>query len=337
MQSASESSKNMDKPLAFPYRALVTGGTGFVGSHLVHRLVNDGVIVHVLVRPDSSLWRIEDVVSELTLWRGDLTDFPSLERCVAGSKPDVVFHLGGGSFGRPWGADLNEIDSIIEVNVKGTLNLLRAIHKSQLHLKRFVRTGGLLEYGDGPLPFDETQRELPASAYPASQAATTMLLNALYQQLTFPVITLRLASVYGPARSADFFLPSLVIHCLEGRDFEMTAGEQMWDLIYVDDVIDAYVKVVQADIDTGEIINIGTGEAFKLREVAEIIVGKTESEKLLKIGALPEQAGKIRHLQCRIGKAKKLLGWSPTTSLDIGLERTIAWYRTHLKQVQLNR
>ncbi len=316
---------------------LVTGGTGFLGSHLVRRLVTDGAAVHLLVRPASSLWRIADIKTKLTLWRGDLTDLSSLEKCVAGSRPQLVFHLGGGSFGQPWSTVLGEINSLVDVNVKGTLNLLHAIERAGLPLTRFVRTGGLVEYGDGPVPFDEGQRELPASAYPATQAATVMILNAVYRHLKFSVVTLRLASVYGPARSGDYFLPSLIIGCLEGRDFDMTAGEQMWDLIYVDDVVDAYVKAGQADVASGEILNIGAGRGYRLREVAEMIVSKIGGKTHLRIGALQKQPGEIRHLVCRNEKAKRILGWTPETSLDTGIDRTIAWYRQHLQEIQRHR
>ena len=189
---------------------------------------------------------------------------------------------------------------------------------------------GLLEYGDGPTPFQEDQRESPVSIYPATQVATTVLLGALCRQLPFSVATLRLASVYGPGRNLDFFVPSLIRHCLAGEDFAMTSGEQRWDMVYVADVVDAMHKVVGHDLPTGEIINIGTGTGVPVKDIAALIVAKVGTPSRLKIGALSDAGGSIPNLVCDTQKAERLLGWKSLVSLDEGLDRTIGWYRDNL-------
>jgi nucleoside-diphosphate-sugar epimerase len=250
--------------------------------------------------------------------------------CLTESQPDAIIHLGGGSFGRPWSTDFKEIDSSIEVNLHGTLSLLKAIEEIQLSLIRFIRIGGLLEYGNGSVPFDESQREQPVSIYPAIQVATTMILNAIHRQLSFPIVTLRFASVYGPGRSFDFFIPSLIKHCLEGRNFSMTSGEQVWDMVYIEDVVDACEKAINSETDSGEIINIGSGRGYKLREIAELITKIIGGNSQLKIGALPDAEGGIPHLICKIEKAKRLLKWEPHTKLEDGLKVTIDWYKENI-------
>ncbi|MBZ5604305.1 MAG: SDR family NAD(P)-dependent oxidoreductase [Acidobacteriia bacterium] len=307
-------------------RVLVTGGTGFIGSHLVRRLIDAGNDVHVFARKSSDLFRIQDAASEITLWRGDVTDFDSVTRTVDAVAPEIVFHLAGDTSGRRWSRGFSELDASIDVNLLGTLNLLRALHRAPKPPGRFIRAGGLAEYGDAPVPFDESARELPVSAYGASQAATTVLLSALQSQLSFLVITLRFAAVYGPGRSEEFFLPALIVRCLEGGEFEMTSGDQPWDLLYVDDAVDALLCAAEAPAASGEIVNIGSGCAYTLREVAERAVAKIGSGRL-RIGAISASAGDIRKLYCRIEKARRMLEWEPRVDLDAGLDRTIAWYR----------
>lgn len=310
---------------------LVTGGTGFVGSHLVRRLVHDGLSVHLLVRPRSSYWRIEDIASKVTLWHGELTDIASIQRCIAGARPATVFHLGASTAGRRWTNDMRVVESSIDVNLKGTLNLVKALHDADFPMKRIIRTGSLLEYGAGPVPYDEEQREYPSSPYAVSQVAATMLLQSLtFSKLNLPpIVTLRLGPVYGPAGPSEFFIASLIMHCLEGREFNMTAGAQKRDFVYVSDVVDACIKASAAEAAIGEIINIGGGKVYRLREVGEMIVSKMATTSRLNFGDLNERIGDAGDAYCNNAKAKKLLGWSPMTSLADGLDQTIAWYAEH--------
>lgn len=309
---------------------LVTGGTGFVGSHLVRHLVHEGLSVHLLVRPQSSYWRIEDVVPRVTLWHGELTDIASIKRCIAGAQPTTVFHLGASTAGRRWSNDMSIVESSIDVNLKGTLNLVKALHHADLPIRRIIRTGSLLEYGSGPVPYEEGQRELPISPYAVSQVATTVFLQAIVNNgVNLPVVSLRLGPIYGPAGPSEFLIASLVMRCLEGREFNMSAGTQKRDFVYVADVVDACIKASAADAATGEIINIGGGKIYRLREVGEMIVSKIETATRLNFGDLNERIGDVGDAYCNNAKAKKLLGWSPTTSLTDGLDQTIAWYAEH--------
>ncbi len=305
---------------------MITGGTGFIGSHLARRVVSDHD-VHIFARGESSTERIADVVSKLTIWRGDITDPDSIKDCVAAIQPEIVFHLAGDTSARRWTAGLSELDSSLDVNLGGTLNLVRALRALSNPPRRMIRAGGLAEYGEAPVPFDEEALLKPVSAYGASQAAATLLVRALRSQLPFRVITLRFAAVYGPGRSEDFFLPSLIVHCLEGKEFPMSTGDQPWDLLYVDDAVDALLSASAAQVDCDEVINIGSGRKPTLREVAEAALKKIGGPARLRIGAVPPSAGEILKLYCKIDKAREMLRWQPRIDLDSGLDRTIAWYR----------
>jgi nucleoside-diphosphate-sugar epimerase len=308
---------------------LVTGATGFIGSHLVRRLVREGAEVHCLVRPGSNAERIADVAVKCRTWTGDLRDRDSLARAVADARPEIVFHLAGVTAGRKPGNEFEQIERALEGNLKGTLNLLEAVGRAGVTLDRFVATGGLEEYGAGASPYDEAQREAPVSPYSASQTATTHLLQMLQRRLHLSIVTLRPALVYGPAQSVDFLIPALIVRCLEGGDFEMTEGQQRRDLLYVEDLAEAYLRVAVAPRVAGEVINVGTGVAVLVREIAATVVRLAGRNTRLRTGVIPERATEIADLVCSNDKAARLLGWRPTTSLEEGLVRTIAWYREH--------
>jgi UDP-glucose 4-epimerase len=306
---------------------LVTGATGFIGSHLVRRLVRDGATVHCLVRPGSNAERIADVAAKCQPWSGDLRDPVSLTRSAAGAQPKIVFHVAGVTSGRQPGNEFEQIERALEGNLKGTINLLEAVRRADIPLERFVATGGLEEYGVGVSPYDEAQRESPVSPYSASQAATTHFCQMLQRRLQLPIVTLRPALTYGPAQSVDFFIPALIMRCLQGGDFDMTNGQQRRDLLYVEDLVDAYLRAALAPRVVGEVINVGSGVAALVGEVATAVVQLSGARTRLRMGVIPERVTEIAHLVCRNDKAARLLGWQPVTSLTEGLVRTIAWYR----------
>jgi len=306
---------------------LVTGGTGFIGSHLIHRLIREGARVHIFARRESLMWRIEDVLSKATLWSGNLIDYDSVQRCIEGSNPEIIFHLAGVTDVRWLDQDWSQVYRSIDINLKGTLNLLKAVKSTGAKTRCFIRTSGIEEYGHGSVPFEEGQRERPVSPYSASQVATTHYCQMLQRHLEFPVVTLRLALSYGPSQSTDFFIPSLITHCLNGQDFEMTTGEQRRDLLYVDDVVEALIRSGEAQQIAGEIINIGAESPVRIVDVAKMISNMTGASTLLKIGTIPERPSETLDLIFDNRRARRLLGWYPTTSLEKGLERTIAWYR----------
>jgi nucleoside-diphosphate-sugar epimerase len=215
------------------------------------------------------------------------------------------------------------------VNLEGTLTMVRETVEARHPVAVFVRAGGLEEYGTGATPYVETQREQPISPYSASQVAATHYCEMLQRQTTTPLVTLRPALVYGPAQSTDFLIPSLITSCLHGTDFDMTAGTQYRDLLYIDDLVDAFVRALTREGVTG-VINVGHGIEHAIRDVAQEIVRLCGTESRLRLGARPERPGDLPHLVTTTQRANELLDWQPAVPLTEGLARTIAWYRGHL-------
>ncbi|MCC6350569.1 MAG: NAD-dependent epimerase/dehydratase family protein [Candidatus Eisenbacteria bacterium] len=303
---------------------LVTGGAGFVGSHLVRRLVRDGARVTVLTQPGAPIAALAEVAGRVTLVEGDLVESASLEQAIGLLAPEVVFHLAAWTGGRSRPDDPGAWRLSLRVNLEGTLNLLVSLAAGRTRPKRIVRTGGMEEYGAGPAPFREEQREHAVSPYSASQVAATQVAHALAAQWNLPLVTLRPALVYGPGQDESFFLPSLVRACVEGRDFAMTSGEQAVDFVFVDDVVEALIASATRDGVEGEILNAGSGREITLRDLAERVRALSGSRARLLFGARPERAGEASHRWMDSRRAARLLEWSARTKLDEGLRRLIA-------------
>lgn len=305
---------------------LVTGASGFIGSLLARRLAAEGEEVHVLLREGSSSARLEGL-GGLQRWLGSVQDAASLEACLRAAQPTRIFHCAGTSKARN-SSSAEVIREAQRVNIDGLVNLLDAVSQSGAPVRSLIRLGGLEEYGGGPAPFVETQREAPRSAYSASQVAGTHLLQALQPTLNFAAVTIRPTLIYGPAQSTEFLIPSLIEALLAGRPFPLSEGRQTRDLLHVHDLVTALIAASEAPGVTGEVINIATGIAPTIRSVASQIGKMMGRPELLRFGELPDRPNDTFDLRGDASKAECLLGWRPTISLSDGLAQTIEWHRS---------
>jgi len=303
---------------------LVTGGAGFVGSHLVRRLLQERARVTVLVQPGAPRTSLDALQAELRLVEGDLTDAAGLARSLADVPCAVVFHLAAWTGGRSRADDPAAWTQSLRVNTEGTLHLLSALAPRASAITRIVRTGGMEEYGDGEVPYREGQRERAVSPYSASQVAATQAAHPLAERLGLPLVTVRPSLIHGPGQDASFFLPSLIHACLEGRDFEMTQGTQTCDLVFVTDVVEALVLAATVPGVAGRILNAGSGREITVRALAEAVVTLTGTRARLLPGARPERAGEAARRVMDVSLARELLGWNAATSLEDGLRQSIA-------------
>ncbi len=310
-------------------RVLVTGGSGFVGSHLVRRLVKEGADIHLLVRPGSSLWRLEGIARRLSLHRGNIARYADVRACLRAARPEIIFNVAGM---KERNREIRMLRPSVDVNVVGTLNLCKAACDEKLALRSFVQTGTCEEYGSGPVPNRELQREQPVSPYSAGKTAATHFCQMLHRSLEFPVVILRPCLLYGPGQDSDFFIPRLIQHCLKNEsEFAMTSGSQSRDLGYVGDMVEAYLLAARSKKAIGEVINVGSGKEYKIKDVAKKIVKAAGSSIKLKLGSLPSRPCEIQRLFFSNEKARNILGWSPKVDLDEGLRITIDWYRRNVE------
>jgi nucleoside-diphosphate-sugar epimerase len=311
-------------------RILITGGTGFIGRHLVARLVGMGYEVHILARSEESLQKLGPLANAVEAHLGDLEDAASLKHSVDAAKADIVCHLAARTDLRRPQADLSDVRQALEVDVLGGLDFLRALAQAEKPPVLLLQAASLAEYGTAPLPYRETVREEPVSAYGLGRLMQTHLLQSLRDRLPFPAVMLRLALTYGRGQSESFLVPGLIETLLKGEPYAIKSGGVTRDLIHVDDVVDAFVACLErpdlAKDLSGEAINISTGRETAMADLGRMIERLIGVDGLVTIGDAPAAGGSAR-LVAAPDKARERLGWRAAIDLEDGLRQTIAWHR----------
>lgn len=302
-------------------KVLVTGGDGFIGSHLVKTLLDLGARLYCVIEPGMDLWRIKEVKDKINIIESDICAL-SLKKEIKKVNPDKAFHLASLVNAS---RDMSLLDDMFRVNVLGTMNFMSGLKGSDCDA--IVNTGTCEEYGDNKAPFREKDLPSPVSPYSASKAAATFYCRMLYRSFKMPIVTARPFLTYGPGQVNNMFIPSLIESALKGRDFEMTKGEQTREFNYVSDIVDGFIRLSSNSKAIGRIINIGCGKDYKIKDVAKKIVSITGSGIKLKIGKVSYREGEVERFYCDNKAARRLLGWKPRVGLDEGLRRTIEWWR----------
>lgn len=304
-------------------RALVTGGAGFIGSHLVDALVERGDEVEVL--DDLSTGRRENLAGALEagaqLIEADVTDDSSVAGAIEARPPDAIFHLAGQIDVRVSVSD-PFFDS--RVNVGGTINVLDAARQAGTGRVLFASTGGAI-YGEGSWrnpPLDETAEVLPDAPYGQSKYAAEgylSLYNRLYELST---ASLRLGNVYGPRQDPLGEAGVVAIFCgalLDGRTPRVFGdGEQTRDYVYVGDIVRAMLAA--ADSNAVGTFNIGTGVETSVLDLGRMI--GAACDRPFEPEMAPPRPGEVQRIAIESSKAERELGWKAETSLEDGLKTT---------------
>lgn len=307
-------------------RVLITGGAGFIGSHLVARCIEQGDTVHVIARPETCLQRLQPLSGAYTLHILRLCDGPALRICFAQARPDQVFHLAARTRREMEPALADAVDSINE-DLLDLIGLLATAAETQSPPRVLIRTGSLAEYGPSPAPYLESQREMPLTPYSAALVAGAHYAQMLQPRLSFPVITARLALIYGPGQSEDFLVPGLIRRCLAHEPSKIRRPRHRRDLLHVEDAVDALCRLGSTPLLGGGIVNIATGVAPTMYETAQLILNATRADPSLIEYDWAEVEDGIPDFRASPAKAHDLLGWSARIALPEGIDRTVAWFR----------
>jgi len=301
-------------------KALVTGGNGFIGSHIVNKLVKSGCTVNVMIRDSSDTWRLEEVKDSINLIRLDIRDSDILRKHMARIKPDYIFHMAA------YGVDSRQKDYITaaETNIIGTLNIVNAAAK--VGCMKLINTGTSMQYGNKSYPISEEDYYEPTNIYGSTKGATTIIAHQNARANNLDIATIIPFGVFGEKEGSHKFFPYVILSAIEEKTVGLSPCEQYRDYCYIENIIDGFMMAAASEL-KDEIYNIGSGRAFKLKYYVESIISRFGTAEKVIYGAVDYRKNDLWNPQPDLTKISTLLGWKPKVSLEEGIDRTIEWFR----------
>lgn len=301
-------------------RVLITGATGFVGSHLYKRLLGLGANVYGVSRSkeDDNIYKL------------NVANFSELNELIGKKKIEICFHLAGEALVEngqkdPYGT--------FKVNMEGALNILEISRKN--NLKRVIIASTAHVYGKNTVPYIEEYTPKPSRPYETSKACTDLISQSYADTFNLPVLIARFVNIYGPGdTNYSRLIPKTIKSILNDKNPAMWGGGAKRQYLYIDDAVDAYINLAKLDekmIGRNRIYNFGSGDPISVRDLIKKIIDL--SGKDLNIEKLAEERlDEISSQYVSAKKASRDLGWNPKYSLDSGILKTISWYRGQFKK-----
>lgn len=284
----------------------ITGATGFIGQHLCRALLAQAGEIHALSRSEP---RISD--PRLRWHKIDLTDFEATKEAMSSIRADIVFHLCSYAQGE---RDLALVLPTFRNELQATVNVLTNV--TEIGCERLIMIRSLEE---------PSAREFPSSPYAAAKTASRSYAMMFHQLYRLPVVMVRIFMAYGPGQSAKKIIPHVIGRMLRDEPLELASPERKVDWVYVDDAIRGLIAAAVTPGLEGKSVDIGSGEFVQISDVAQRIKKLIKSQSDMEFGKLPEKL--VEQVRCAdITTTHALTGWCPSTSLDAGLEKTVAYY-----------
>ncbi|MGI8804979.1 MAG: GDP-mannose 4,6-dehydratase [Thermoleophilaceae bacterium] len=311
---------------------LVTGAGGFIGSHVVDRLVGEGAEVraflHYNSRGDVGALGWESDLSDVDARFGDLRDEGALTAAAAGCQ--AIFHLGA-LIAIPYSYVAPR--DVVETNVLGTLNVLAAARRVEAERVVCMSTSEVYGTPEGET-ISESDRLNAQSPYAASKIAADQLALSFHRSYGLPVGVVRPFNTYGPRQSARAVIPTILSQGLGDRELSLGSLHPVRDFLYVEDTVAGVLAFAAWDEAPGSLLHIGTGEGVSVEEVVRLageLLGR-ELEVRLDAQRVRPDASEVQRLVCDARAARDQLGWQPEVPLREGLERTARWIERNLER-----
>lgn len=321
-------------------KIVITGITGFIGSHLAKKLVELGHSVYGVTRPSSqrTLERIKDISNDIVLITADITDFMAMSHALNTADPDYIIHLAALtpvrlSFERPFDYE--------KMNYLGTMNVVHAMMELPDYNKRKLIAASTAEvYGiqTNKKPITEDAPLKPSSPYAVSKAAADLYLRMAAHVYNLKIVVLRPSNSYGRKFDKSFMVEYLITTILQKEKVYIGAPDSIREYMYVDDHVNAYVLAMEKGA-AGQVYNVGTGKGITNRVLAEKIARKLDYDlNNIVFGAYPPgyPLRPIKSDQPYIifdpSKARRELGWKPQIDLDEGLDKTIKYWKEEVDE-----
>ena len=315
-------------------KVFITGSEGFIGSHLVEKLVNANYKVTALVKynfkNDIGWLNYIDkkILKKIKIVSGDITDYNFIEEITKNN--DYIINLAA-LIGIPY--SYKAIGSYLDTNVIGTYNILRASQKNKI--KKIIHTSTSEVYGgQNKKQIKENFINYAQSPYAASKIAADQLCNSFYCSYDCPVIIIRPFNTFGPRQSNRAIIPTIINQLINGNILHLGNLDTFRDLNYIDDTVDAYLKILKCKKNIfGEIFNVGSGFNFSIKKIVQILIkisNKNVKIRKQQVRTRPKKS-EVEYLLANNFKIKKIVGWKPKYNnykkLHFALEKTFKWFK----------
>lgn len=313
-------------------KILITGGTGFVGSNLVHYFHRKGHSVATTIRAHSNLWRVSDLLTAIDLFKLDVTNREMINEVFQSFKPDVVINTiayGGYHFE-------TDLERILDNNFHGTVNLVESYINSNANI--LINTGSSSEYGFKDHPMAEQDILEPLGPYAVSKAAATLYSRSRSLESNRKIVTVRPFSAYGEFEESHRLVPYLILSSIKGNVAKLNNPNIVRDFIYLRDICDAYDRLIERrdNVGFGEILNLGSGKETKVSEVVNLIEIISGKKLNVEWQYIDERVGdKAVHWLADMSKTNNILKWRPKYSLDKGLSTTYSWFNENIEKYEV--
>ena len=308
-------------------RILITGGSGFIASHLTRRLVKEGAEVAIITKYNSIIdnIRLVDIWDKVHVMEADIRNMDSLKQ-ISVYKPQIIYHFAAYNH---VGDSFLHVSEALDCNIKGTANVLDAYDDYE----KFVYISTSESYGDQPqVPFEEEMIPQPVSPYSVGKYGGELYCRMKMENMKKPIVLLRPFNAFGPYQSPRAIISEIIRDCLMGKTIRSTEGKQTRDFNYIENLVEGFVAAGESDKALGQLINLGSGREISIKDLILTIHKETNSSSELKIGDLEYRPTEIWRMVAANQRAKELLGWESKISFEEGLRRTIEWYRIYLEQ-----
>ena len=308
-------------------KILITGGSGFIGSHLARKLVKLGHKVAITTKYKSIIdnVRIIDIWSKVKVIETDLRNLDSFNN-LKKLKPDIVFHLAAYNH---VGDSFLHVNETISSNLLSTTNLLDHGPK----FKKFIHIGSSEIYGlQSRIPFNVDETPHPMSPYAIGKYSSELYSILKSRQTGNKIICIRPFNTFGPYQSEKAIIPEIIIKCLLGKDIVTTPGEQTREFNYVDNIIEGLLIISVKIKSFSKPINLGSNSPIKIKSLVRKIHKISNSKSKLKIGKKSYRPNEIWKMQAQNDFVLKKVKWKPKIQLDEGLDISIKWYRRFIQR-----
>lgn len=304
-------------------KILVTGATGFVGSHIVPELIERGYNVYTLERYVTGRYVLGKRTNSKKVF-GDIKEYFSIKQIIHALQPEVVIHLAATS---PVAYSYDHPHEVIQTNLLGTVNLAEACLREVPHFRHFLFASTSETYGNGPIPKTEETQQNPNSPYAASKLACEKYLLYMRDAYRFPMTILRNFNTYGRKDNTHFVVERTITQMLQGEVVTLGDPTPIRDFEYIDDHVNSFLTCVVNPKAKGEVFNFCTGRRTSIKQLVDLISELTNFGGEIIWDTIPARPLDIKELVGDYSKAKRLLKWQPKFTLEEGLRLTVDFWR----------